>query len=396
MVSKKRFLCTILVIFVYILGNNIEIPLIQNNNISNDITTIFESRKIYILSLGITPWMSSMILWRVIVSLKLFRADELSVKASNRRQNILTLFIALLQSIIFTKAIEFDTNNFNYNTIILRIICIIMLIAGTFVIIWLANINSEYGIGGMIVIMLVNFILMYINLFSPDSEGNKIEVSSYIIYFLMIFSLISLIITIFLELSEYRIPVVKVLFNNKFSKETYIPLKLNSAGGMAFMYAMPLMTLPVYILRLVSNLFPNNESIMWWISNLQFNKIPGIILYNILLLILSYAFTFINIDIENTAKNLKISGDFIEGVTPGAVTEKYLFNRVSVIAIIVSIYIFMISFIPLIVLYGDKDALKLFMVPGIIMMTSAIVISISREFEVLKITKKYKKGLFKK
>lgn len=409
-IVSKRIFFTLMIIFIYLLGLKIYIPNIKNfinigvdssdSNILNTLNSMTggDLTSLSIFSLGLSPWMSTLIIWRVVSMVKLFKLTEISKKKQDVYQYLLAIFITILQSIVIIRGYEFtDYALKNYNLKLLYVLTILFLVSGTFVIIFLANMNTEYGMGGMMILLVVNIVSSWGKVIQDVSRGyynEFINNNKLVLIFIAIFALIALLTTIILDRAEYRMKLVRILIDNKFSKKTYLPIKLNPTGGMAFMYGMSFMLLPRYIFIGLNAIIPNNSFIQWGINNLVMTRIPGIILYFIVIFVLSVAFGYMNVDIEKTSEGLKKAGDYLIDVRPGYNTEKYLYKRANIIIILASLYVTFFMGLPLLLLIGDPYLIRIAMIPGIIMMVAGITLNYTEEIDILHLTNKYNNKLF--
>lgn len=109
-VVVKRGILTMGFLFVYILGSRLILPFIDVN--SKDFlggTTAYLAfsaaitggnlRSLSLFSVGLSPWMSSMILWQMLSFSKKLNLTSGAIEIQNRRQMYLTLFIALIQAL---------------------------------------------------------------------------------------------------------------------------------------------------------------------------------------------------------------------------------------------------------------------------------------------------------
>ena len=106
----KKGLVTLFLIFIYVLGSHLTLPFIDVNSRDflggstaylafSTALTGGNLRSLSFLSVGISPWMSSMILWQMFSFSKSLGLTSMSVEIQDRRQMYLTLFIALIQSL---------------------------------------------------------------------------------------------------------------------------------------------------------------------------------------------------------------------------------------------------------------------------------------------------------
>ena len=250
-VIKKGFV-TLFLIFIYVLGSRLTLPFIDLNSrdflggstaylaFSTAITG-GNLRSLSILSVGLSPWMSSMILWQMFSLSKRLNLASGSAEIQDRRKMSLTLIIALIQSLALAVNLPIKDN---YNSFLVLILNTLLLIAGTFFLIWLSDINSTMGIGGYLAILLTSMVL-YLPQDIMESI-QKLGISMWIITLLGIMGIVfAYLIAIFYR-ARYRIPVNKIGLQSRFKRYSYFEIMLNPAGGMPFMYVMSLISLPTF------------------------------------------------------------------------------------------------------------------------------------------------------
>lgn len=405
----KKISITTLIIIIYIFGRKLEIPNIKNYHFSSfseeehevleSMSTIMggglESTSIFTLGLG--PLMSSLVIWRLVSIIKKKKVEHLTLKQNYLYQRIIALLISILQSIVLIRHYEFTEHSIAvYGKNLIHITILLILVAGSMFLMWLASINIEYGLGGMIIIMLVNILHTWDSIIYDFMKSGFGDIDMHVVILYLLTIIIILVFTVLLELSEYRIKIIRILFNNKFVDKSYIPIKINPAGGMAFMYVMVIMILPQYLFLILNIVLPNNDIILWLIDNLLIGKKFGTIVYLILLFVLSLGFTFLNIDVENIFSYLKKTGDYIEKVRPGLETEKHMLTRVYALAFIGSTFVVAFAAVPIIIFNDFNITFKTLSLPGIVMIITTLTLQNIEELKILKITKKYSKKLFDK
>ena len=331
----QRFSWMICIVFIYMLGRQIPIPtvgvdkVVLGNAIDSQLIENFgaitgiQFSSMTLFTLGIGPTMTMMILWRFLVTFKLI-SNWTSDKV-NRLQFLMTLAIALLQSYGITNSSEFLIS-FGYNDVTLRIITIILLTTGTLILNWLCKINSERGIGGMTVVILVNMILAFQSNTMKYFTTQQFDSHNLIQFGILFCTVLSVLVylTILLYKGEYRIPIRRVGLNTPYHSSSYLPIRVTPAGAMPFMYGMTLMLLPPYIFILLLNIFPNNQILEYLSIHIGLSQVPGVICYIILLYLLSIGFSYYNYDPYEISKNMRNNGDYISGKKPGEETLKYL------------------------------------------------------------------------
>ena len=395
-IAVKKGLGTLFLLFVYVLGSRITLPFIDLNSrdflggataylaFSTAITG-GNLRSLSIFSVGLSPWMSSMILWQMFSFSKRLNLASGSTEVQDRRKMYLTLTIALIQSLALAVNLPIKDN---YNTLLVLILNTILLIAGTFFLIWLSDINSVIGVGGSIVILLTSMII-YIPQDIVQSI-QKLGIPMWIIEILVVMGIIfAYLIAIFYR-ARYRIPVNKIGLHSRFKRYSYFDIMLNPAGGMPFMYVMSLINLPTYLLLLLQLFDPGNPVYQQITIQYAMGKPLWIYTYIATLFVFSIAFAFVNISGEQVAERMKKSGEYIYGIYPGEDTSKFINNLVFKFAIVGGIFNVLFAGLPMLFVLVDEQLLRVSMIPGLFMILSGMIFNIKDEIRALKLNETYK------
>ncbi len=114
-----------------------------------------------LLTLGMRPYMTMMIIWQVITALDLDVVKQLSQRRVGIIQRFLTLFFSLIQGfeMIYFIRDAFDSNDpwqigINLNVAIAWIV----LVGGAMFMTWLGDLNAVHGIGGTIALIIPGII----------------------------------------------------------------------------------------------------------------------------------------------------------------------------------------------------------------------------------------------
>ena len=395
-IAVKKGLGTLFLLFVYVLGSRITLPFIDLNSrdflggataylaFSTAITG-GNLRSLSIFSVGLSPWMSSMILWQMFSFSKRLNLASGSTEVQDRRKMYLTFTIALIQSLALAVNLPIKDN---YNTLLVLILNTILLIAGTFFLIWLSDINSVIGVGGSIVILLTSMII-YIPQDIVQSI-QKLGIPMWIVEILGAMGIVfAYLIAIFYR-ARYRIPVNKIGLHSRFKRYSYFDIMLNPAGGMPFMYVMSLINLPTYLLLLLQLFDPGNPVYQQITIQYAMGKPLWIYTYIATLFVFSIAFAFVNISGEQVAERMKKSGEYIYGIYPGEDTSKYINNLVFKFAIVGGIFNVLFAGLPMLFVLMDEQLLRVSMIPGLFMILSGMIFNIKDEIRALKLNETYK------
>lgn len=395
-IAVKKGLGTLFLLFIYVLGSRITLPFIDLNSrdflggataylaFSTAITG-GNLRSLSIFSVGLSPWMSSMILWQMFSFSKRLNLASGSAEVQDRRKMYLTLTIALIQSLALAVNLPIKDN---YNTLLVLLLNTSLLIAGTFFLIWLSDINSVIGVGGSIVILLTSMII-YIPQDIVQSI-QKLGIPMWIIEILGAMGIVfAYLIAIFYR-ARYRIPVNKIGLHSRFKRYSYFDIMLNPAGGMPFMYVMSLINLPTYLLLLLQLFDPGNPVYQQITIQYAMGKPLWIYTYIATLFVFSIAFAFVNISGEQVADRMKKSGEYIYGIYPGEDTSKYINNLVFKFAIVGGIFNVLFAGLPMLFVLVDEQLLRVSMIPGLFMILSGMIFNIKDEIRALKLNETYK------
>ena len=394
----KKFLWTLFFLFIYVLGTKLTLPFVDMSKAAamdgasttlNYATALMGGnlRSMSLFSVGLSPWMSSMLIWQMFAVSKRLNLSKLPMEVQERRRMLLTLVIALIQSVALVLNLPLqETGGVDVTTII--VLDTLVLMAGTYFLIWLTDLNAAMGLGGSIMIVMASMIA-----YIPQDIWHSIQelkISSLWLGMLLVFSLVFLYLAVTVERSKYRIPVNKINIHNRFKKYSYLDIRLNPAGGMPIMYAMTLVSIPQYFLLIIHFLQPDNQLIEQWIEALSMGSPAWFILYLLTIFILALAFAFINISGDQIAERMQKSGEYIENVYPGVATRHYINGLVTYFAIVGAFYLIMIAGLPMMVVLLDIRYLRLSMIPGIFMIFIGMVFSIKNEVEALTLNDRYR------
>ena len=395
-IAVKKGLGTLFLLFIYVLGSRITLPFIDLNSrdflggataylaFSTAITG-GNLRSLSIFSVGLSPWMSSMILWQMFSFSKRLNLASGSAEVQDRRKMYLTLTIALIQSLALAVNLPIKDN---YNTLLVLILNTTLLIAGTFFLIWLSDINSVIGVGGSIVILLTSMII-----YIPQDIVQSIQKLGIPVWIIVILGAMGIVFAYLIAIfyrARYRIPVNKIGLHSRFKRYSYFDIMLNPAGGMPFMYVMSLINLPTYLLLLLQLFDPGNPVYQQITIQYAMGKPLWIYTYIATLFVFSIAFAFVNISGEQVAERMKKSGEYIYGIYPGEDTSKYINNLVFKFAIVGGIFNVLFAGLPMLFVLVDEQLLRVSMIPGLFMILSGMIFNIKDEIRALKLNETYK------
>ncbi|WP_410536994.1 accessory Sec system protein translocase subunit SecY2 [Streptococcus salivarius] len=394
-IITKRVLWTLFFLFIYCLGNQLVLPFVdlKNANIFGGAigSLAFSSammggnlRSMSLFSVGLSPWMSAMILWQMFSFSKKMGLKNLPIEIQDRRRMYLALGIAIVQSLAVSLNLPIVSG---VNASLAIFMNTILLIAGTFFLVWLSDLNSLFGIGGSIVILMAS---MMANLpYQIMDSIEKLGIGWDVLLPLFLFSLVFLYIAGVVQRARYRIPINKINIHNRFKQYSYLDIMLNPAGGMPFMYAMSLVSIPQYVFMLIQFMHPDNKWTSEAIKALTVGRPLWLVIYLVMLFVLGLAFAFVNVSGEQISERMRKSGEYIYGVYPGQETSAYINHLVLRLGFIGALYMLFMAGAPMLIILVNPDYLQLSMIPGTFLIFSGMIYNVNEEMKALKLNTSY-------
>ena len=394
-IITKRVLWTLFFLFIYCLGNQLVLPFVdlKNANIFGGAmgSLAFSSammggnlRSMSLFSVGLSPWMSAMILWQMFSFSKKMGLKNLPIEIQDRRRMYLALGIAIVQSLAVSLNLPIVSG---VNASLAIFMNTILLIAGTFFLVWLSDLNSLFGIGGSIVILMAS---MMANLpYQIMDSIEKLGIGWNVLLPLILFSLVFLYVSGVVQRARYRISINKINIHNRFKQYSYLDIMLNPAGGMPFMYAMSLVSIPQYVFMLIQFIHPENKWTSGAIKALTVGQPLWLLVYLVMLFVLGLAFAFVNVSGEQISERMRKSGEYIYGVYPGQETSAYINHLVLRLGFIGALYMLFMAGAPMLIILVNPDYLQLSMIPGTFLIFSGMIYNVNEEMKALKLNTSY-------
>ena len=395
-IAVKKGLASLFLLFIYVLGSRLTLPFVDLN--SRDFlggSTAYLAfstallggnlRSLSIFSIGLSPWMSSMILWQLLSFSKKLNITSVAVEVQDRRKMYLTLVIALIQSLALSLNLPIQHL---YSSLFVIIMNTLLLISGAFFLIWLSDLNARLGVGGSVVILLASIVLNI-----PQDVLNTLQIvriSTGIILLIILSSIVLTYMMVLMYRARYRIPVHKIGLRSRFKRYSYFEIMLNPAGGMPFMYVMSFLSLPTYIFLLLQTLFPQTSIFYEISSEYGIGKPLWIYSYITMIFLFSIAFSFVNMSGDQISDRMKKSGEYIYGVYPGEETSRFINRLVFRFSIIGGTFNVFMAGTPMLLVLSDEKLLKIAMIPGLFMMFGGMIFTIKDEMKALRLNETYK------
>ncbi|HFI0306847.1 TPA: accessory Sec system protein translocase subunit SecY2 [Streptococcus suis] len=398
---QRKIIWTIGIILLYMIGRYIPLATrslsdslsvsSESSNLLNNLSLVTGGQfsSLTLFSLGLGPWMTSMIIWRFLTLFKWIKVK--TERQAHYYQMWLMLVVATVQSFGFTAFGDYLSLYGGHSQSILRFISMVVLIAGSYILMWLGQINTQKGLGGSTVIIIANIILSFLlNIYTFFA---KLPLFSGVwwgsIALIVLITALLAWLTVIVYRAEYRIPLRRILLTNTYLDATYIPIRLTPAGGLPFMYGMTLMSLPPILFRGLLQFFPGNRTLIFLAENSSLSELSGIVIYMCLLFFLAIGFAYFNLDPTEVAKQLQKSGDYIEHVRPGKPTKAYLAHYLKCLSFIGAIYTALVGGLPLLFMWYQSGEVSLALLINNIYIVTTLLLGMIEQVDTIRSWKRY-------
>lgn len=395
-IAVKKGLFTLFLLFIYVLGSRITLPFVDLNTKDflggstaylafSAALTGGNLRSLSIFSVGLSPLMSAMILWQMFSVSKRLGLTSTSIEIQDRRKMYLTLMIAVIQSLAVSLRLPVQSS---YSAILVVLMNTLLLIAGTFFLVWLSDLNASMGIGGSTVILLSSIVL---NIPQDVLETfQTVHIPTGIVVLLVFMTIIFSYLLALMYRARYLVPVSKIGLHNRFKRYSYLEIMLNPAGGMPYMYVMSFLSVPTYLFILLGFIFPNHSGLMTLSKEFMIGKPLWVYVYISVLFLFSIIFAFVTINGEEIADRMKKSGEYIYGIYPGADTSRFINRLVLRFSVIGGLFNVVMTGGPMLFVLFDEKLLRLAMIPGLFMMFGGMIFTIRDEVKALRLNETYR------
>ena len=288
-----------------------------------------------VTALGLAPYINASIIFQLLGFMfpyfeRLTHEGEEGRRKIERYTKLATLPLAIFQSLGMYALFKNQGVIGSLSPVLLASL-VASLTAGTFILIWLGNLISEYGVGNGISLLIFAGIISQL----PQDFAQTIAIvsqgGSWFNFFLFLaLSLAVVAGIIFVNEAVRRLSVhyARRVQGRKMygGGVAYLPLRLNQAGVIPIIFAVSVVLLPSMLGQFLGQV--QNEGIRNFAQSLAALFAPDGFTYNFVYFLLVVAFTFfytmIVFNPEKIAETIQKNGGFIPGVRPGKATANYL------------------------------------------------------------------------
>ncbi len=372
---RNKILFTLGILAVFRLGSFVPTPGVDFSNVRQCVALAETSGlfgllnlfsggallQLSIFALGIMPYITASIIVQLL-TVVIPRFEELKKEGQSGTAKLtqytryLTIALAILQSTTF---VSLARTNAIFGGVdcppvvpddrmIIIVMMIITMTAGTGLIMWLGELITSRGIGnGMSLLIFTSIAATFPSSLWQIAQERSIETMLMVIAI----GLVVVALVVLVEQSQRRIPVQyakrMVGLRTYGGTSTYIPMKINQAGVIPVIFASSMLYLPALISQ-----FDRTSPWAAWIDRyLTRGDHPlYIALYFGLIIFFTYFYVAITFNPEEVAENMRKYGGFIPGIRAGRPTAEYLDYVLARLTFPGSIYLGLVALIPLIAL----------------------------------------------
>ncbi len=353
---------------IYGINNEVFLNLASGNNLIGflDMFSGGALGKVSIFALGIGPYITSSIIMQLMAVIvpSLEKAQKEEGEAGRRKIQQLTrvfaVFLALFQSVVFALALYKLPGAIMHgiNPVMFFVGSAVSLTAGAIIVMWLAELITEKGVGNGASLLIFVGIIAGIPLYC-DRTATLVSQDAMLqlgLVALVAIFLATIIFIIVLHEAARKVPIVSARrqVGNKVygGQNTNIPFKLNPGGVMPIIFAVAILLFPATVLGFVQQMHVKNQVLAGIFERLNLlfsaNSLSYYVIYFVLIVTLTFFYASIipSMQPKEIANNLKKYGSAIPGVKPGKPTADKLNEILTRITLIGALALGIIALIP--------------------------------------------------
>ena len=343
-----------------------------------------------IVMLGVGPYITASIIMQLLSMMSpkikdmMQEEGEAGRRKFNQYSRLITVPIGALQAFTFIKYLQSQgaIGALSHSALVSNIIIIV---AGSMLLLWLAELISEFGIGSGtsliimagIVAQIPNHVSQFLFTLTPD------QLPVTLVYVAIGLIVIAGVVYIY----EAERPI-KVTYAREVrgvrqigGTESYLPLRLTQAGVMPIIFASSLLLFPQFLAGVFTasthaRLQAVGHAFTWFLQSTVLYAMA----YFLLVVLFTYFYTAVTFDPKQIATNLQKNGAFVPGIRPGEATNGYISSIVTRITLVGSVFLGIVAVLPIIV--RSTTGISAFAIGGTsLLITVSVVIDLIRRVD---------------
>ncbi|MFZ2252598.1 MAG: preprotein translocase subunit SecY [Minisyncoccia bacterium] len=311
-----------------------------------------------IVMLGVSPFITASIIMQLMTVMSSKLKSMYSEEGETGRARFtqysrqLTLPLAVLQafgflSLLKSQGVITGLSTFEF------MVNVVVVVAGSMLILWLGELVTEYGIGNGVSIIIFAGIVATLPssvsqlLYSFDPSQIPLFAGFIAATLLIIYGVVVM------TQAERQVPIThakQVRGGKTYGGTTsYLPLRINQAGVIPIVFALSIMLFPQMILNVlasfnVSGVAALSEKVTAFFQNQELYAI----IYFALVFVFTYFYTAVTFDPDAMSKNLQRTGAFIPGIRPGTHTAEYLGKLITRLTFAGALFLGLVAVLPMV------------------------------------------------
>lgn len=317
---RNRCLFSIVIIVIYFICHRIPlngIDMSAYDNLGLDLGAVLSlavngsNKQCYVMSLGISPYITASLVISILFAMRSKEARaRTSPKAMNYWITALTFIVTLIQSVFYALNLKYVDRN-----VMSVLLVIFELMAGASIAQYLLMKNKKYGVGGFAPIIMVNMTETLVGTLMKSSiDALRIPLG---------ISFVMVIIMIFMEMHEKKIPLQRVSVHNVHADKNYLAIKYNPVGFMALMFGSAIFMIPQLIVALIHH-YHKSEIVNFLYKNLNMSTVFGMRVYVVMMFLFTVLLSLLFVNPKDLSDDLLQGGDCIENIPAGKPTRRYI------------------------------------------------------------------------
>lgn len=317
---RNRCLFSIVIIAIYFICHRIPlngIDMSVYDNLGLDLGAVLSlavngsNKQCYVMSLGISPYITASLVISILFAMRSKEARaRTSPKAMNYWITALTFIVTLIQSVFYALNLKYVDRN-----VMSVLLVIFELMAGASIAQYLLMKNKKYGVGGFAPIIIVNMTETLIGTLMKSSiDALRIPLG---------ISFVMVIIMIYMEMHEKKIPLQRVSVHNVHADKNYLAIKYNPVGFMALMFGSAIFMIPQLIVALIHH-YHKSEIVNFLYKNLNMSTVFGMRVYVVMMFLFTVLLSLLFVNPKDLSDDLLQGGDCIENIPAGKPTRRYI------------------------------------------------------------------------
>lgn len=317
---RNRCLFSIVIIVIYFVCHRIPlngIDMSAYDNLGLDLGAVLSlavngsNKQCYVMSLGISPYITASLVISILFAMRSKEARaRTSPKAMNYWITALTFIVTLIQSVFYALNLKYVDRN-----VMSVLLVIFELMAGASIAQYLLMKNKKYGVGGFAPIIMVNMTETLVGTLMKSSiDALRIPLG---------ISFVMVVIMIFMEMHEKKIPLQRVSVHNVHADKNYLAIKYNPVGFMALMFGSAIFMIPQLVVALIHH-YHKSEIVIFLYKNLNMSTVFGMRVYVVMLFLFTVLLSLLFVNPKDLSDDLLQGGDCIENIPAGKPTRRYI------------------------------------------------------------------------